>query len=143
MRHVCTIDGKVLGPSGREAKTVTHYQHGLARAFPGDLLGGFLDRGATLLDVLADAVEGVARAEVQHQKTDKRDKNEAFHCRILEAVVGLFIPHTGARSASIGRNGLNPEVVEEAKTKVSLENELNYKEFDPSLGSILNPNPTK
>ncbi len=33
------------------------------------------------------------------------------------------------------------ETVEEAKAKIMNENELNYKEFDPSLGSILNPNP--
>mmetsp|Transcript_16085 Transcript_16085/g.34786 ORF Transcript_16085/g.34786 Transcript_16085/m.34786 type:complete len:257 (-) Transcript_16085:198-968(-) len=33
------------------------------------------------------------------------------------------------------------DAVEEAKTKIMGENELNYKEFDPSLGSILNPNP--
>lgn len=35
------------------------------------------------------------------------------------------------------------EVVNEAKTKISMENELNFKEFDPTLGAILNPNPTK
>ncbi|KAL3793007.1 hypothetical protein ACHAW5_007775 [Stephanodiscus triporus] len=35
------------------------------------------------------------------------------------------------------------DVVEEAKLKIANENELNFKEFDPSLGSILNPNPTK
>lgn len=34
------------------------------------------------------------------------------------------------------------EVVEEAKLKITNENALNFKEFDPSLGSILNPNPT-
>ena len=34
-------------------------------------------------------------------------------------------------------------VVEEAKKKVAEENELNFKEFDPELGTILNPNPTK
>ena len=33
------------------------------------------------------------------------------------------------------------ETVEEMKAKIMNENELNYKEFDPSLGSILNPNP--
>lgn len=33
------------------------------------------------------------------------------------------------------------EVVEEAKAKIQAENELNFKEFDPSLGAILNPNP--
>lgn len=33
------------------------------------------------------------------------------------------------------------DVVEEAKAKIQAENELNYKEFDPSLGTILNPNP--
>ena len=33
------------------------------------------------------------------------------------------------------------DTVEEAKKKISEENELNYKEFDLSLGSILNPNP--
>ena len=33
------------------------------------------------------------------------------------------------------------DVVEEAKAKILEENELNFKEFDPSLGSILNPNP--
>ena len=33
------------------------------------------------------------------------------------------------------------EEVEEAKAKIMRENELNFKEFDPSLGSILNPNP--
>jgi len=35
------------------------------------------------------------------------------------------------------------DVVEEAKLKIANENELNFREFDPSLGSILNPNPTK
>lgn len=33
------------------------------------------------------------------------------------------------------------EVVEEARSRIATENELNFKEFDPSLGSILNPNP--
>ncbi|KAL7536717.1 hypothetical protein ACHAXR_007358 [Thalassiosira sp. AJA248-18] len=33
------------------------------------------------------------------------------------------------------------DVVEGAKKKILEENELNFKEFDPSLGSILNPNP--
>eukprot|EP01082_Thalassiosira_pseudonana_P007323 g7094.t1 g7094 contig23:1840388-1841331(-) len=33
------------------------------------------------------------------------------------------------------------DVIEEAKAKIAEENELNYKEFDPSLGTILNPNP--
>mmetsp|Transcript_21667 Transcript_21667/g.39167 ORF Transcript_21667/g.39167 Transcript_21667/m.39167 type:complete len:259 (-) Transcript_21667:975-1751(-) len=33
------------------------------------------------------------------------------------------------------------DVVDEAKAKIQSENELNYKEFDPTLGSILNPNP--
>jgi len=33
------------------------------------------------------------------------------------------------------------DVVDEAKAKIQSENELNYKEFDPKLGSILNPNP--
>ena len=35
------------------------------------------------------------------------------------------------------------DVVNEVKTKISMENELNFREFDPSLGAILNPNPTK
>ena len=35
------------------------------------------------------------------------------------------------------------DVVNDARTKISMENELNFKEFDPSLGAILNPNPTK
>jgi len=33
------------------------------------------------------------------------------------------------------------DVVDEAEAKIQSENELNYKEFDPTLGSILNPNP--
>mmetsp|Transcript_832 Transcript_832/g.1828 ORF Transcript_832/g.1828 Transcript_832/m.1828 type:complete len:259 (-) Transcript_832:348-1124(-) len=33
------------------------------------------------------------------------------------------------------------DVLDEAKAKIQSENELNYKEFDPTLGSILNPNP--
>ena len=33
------------------------------------------------------------------------------------------------------------DTVEEVKAKIATENELNYKEFDTSLGSILNPNP--
>ena len=33
------------------------------------------------------------------------------------------------------------EVVEEARSRIATDNELNFKEFDPSLGSILNPNP--
>lgn len=33
------------------------------------------------------------------------------------------------------------DVVEEQRAKIMEENELNYKEFDSSLGSILNPNP--
>ena len=33
------------------------------------------------------------------------------------------------------------DVVDEMKTKIMNENELNFKEFDPNLGSILNPNP--
>lgn len=35
------------------------------------------------------------------------------------------------------------DVVNDARTKISMENELNFREFDPSLGAILNPNPTK
>lgn len=35
------------------------------------------------------------------------------------------------------------DVVEDAKKKITDENELNFKEFDPELGAILNPNPTK
>lgn len=31
--------------------------------------------------------------------------------------------------------------VEQVKAKVKQENELNYKEFDQSLGDIINPNP--
>jgi hypothetical protein len=34
------------------------------------------------------------------------------------------------------------DVVDEAKLKISTENDLNFKEFDLSLGAILNPNPT-
>jgi hypothetical protein len=33
------------------------------------------------------------------------------------------------------------EVVEEARSRIATENELNFIEFDPSLGAILNPNP--
>lgn len=33
------------------------------------------------------------------------------------------------------------DVVDQAKAKIAEENELNFKEFDPSLGTILNPNP--
>eukprot|EP00581_Thalassiosira_minuscula_P011844 CAMPEP_0183724620 /NCGR_PEP_ID=MMETSP0737-20130205/18044_1 /TAXON_ID=385413 /ORGANISM="Thalassiosira miniscula, Strain CCMP1093" /LENGTH=253 /DNA_ID=CAMNT_0025955247 /DNA_START=65 /DNA_END=826 /DNA_ORIENTATION=+ len=33
------------------------------------------------------------------------------------------------------------DVVEEQKAKIREENELNFKEFDTSLGAILNPNP--
>ena len=33
------------------------------------------------------------------------------------------------------------DVVDEVKSQIMEENELNFKEFDPSLGSILNPNP--
>eukprot|EP00986_Skeletonema_menzelii_P001456 scaffold386_cov135-Skeletonema_menzelii.AAC.11 len=33
------------------------------------------------------------------------------------------------------------DVLDQQKAKVMEENELNYKEFDPELGSILNPNP--
>lgn len=33
------------------------------------------------------------------------------------------------------------ETVEEAKKRIAEENELNYREFDPELGAILNPNP--
>ena len=35
------------------------------------------------------------------------------------------------------------DTVEEVTAKIETENELNYKEFDPSLGAILNPNPGK
>jgi hypothetical protein len=35
------------------------------------------------------------------------------------------------------------DIVEEAKKKIAEENELNFREFDPVLGVILNPNPTK
>ena len=35
------------------------------------------------------------------------------------------------------------DVVEEAKKKIAEENELNFREFDPELGAILNPNPAK
>jgi hypothetical protein len=33
------------------------------------------------------------------------------------------------------------EIVEEARSRIATENELNSREFDPSLGAILNPNP--
>ncbi|KAL7521907.1 hypothetical protein ACHAWX_006599 [Stephanocyclus meneghinianus] len=33
------------------------------------------------------------------------------------------------------------DVVDQAKAKIAEENELNFKEFDPELGTILNPNP--
>jgi len=33
------------------------------------------------------------------------------------------------------------DIVDQAKAKIAEENELNFKEFDPSLGTILNPNP--
>ena len=35
------------------------------------------------------------------------------------------------------------DVVEAAKARIADENELNFKEFDPTLGAILNPNPGK
>lgn len=33
------------------------------------------------------------------------------------------------------------DVVDQAKAKIAEENELNFREFDPELGTILNPNP--
>ena len=33
------------------------------------------------------------------------------------------------------------DVVDQAKAKIAEENDLNFKEFDPELGTILNPNP--
>lgn len=33
------------------------------------------------------------------------------------------------------------DVMDEVSKKIAEENELNYREFDPALGSILNPNP--
>lgn len=35
------------------------------------------------------------------------------------------------------------DVVDDTKKKIAEENELNFREFDPELGAILNPNPTK
>ena len=33
------------------------------------------------------------------------------------------------------------DVLDQAKARIMSENELNFNEFDPELGSILNPNP--
>jgi hypothetical protein len=33
--------------------------------------------------------------------------------------------------------------LEAAKAKIQEENALNIKEFDPTIGTIINPNPTK
>ena len=33
------------------------------------------------------------------------------------------------------------DTVDKVKAKVREENELNFKEFDPELGAIVNPNP--
>lgn len=35
------------------------------------------------------------------------------------------------------------EVVEKVRAKIKEENDLNASEFDPAIGVILNPNPTK
>lgn len=89
--------------------------------------------GQSAVQSLYTIVEYFDSADVENIKVDKLDAGK-------EAIVNSGLKSV-RRDLDEFLSYFPTDVVEEAKTKIMGENELNYKEFDPSLGSILNPNP--
>ncbi|KAL9182825.1 hypothetical protein ACHAXT_004104 [Thalassiosira profunda] len=88
--------------------------------------------GQSAVQSLFTIVEYFDSADVENIKVDSLAGKEAIVINGLKSVrrdIDEFLSY------------FPQDTVEEARKKIFEENELNYKEFDLSLGSILNPNP--
>jgi len=90
--------------------------------------------GQSAVQSLYTIVEYFDSSDVENIKVDKLDAGK-------EAIVNNGFKSV-RRDIDEFLSMFPQDVVDEAKAKIREENELNYKEFDPSLGSILNPNPS-
>lgn len=88
--------------------------------------------GQSAVQSLYTIVEYFDSSDVENIKVNSLTGKEAIVNNGLKAVrrdIDEFLSYFPA------------DVIEEQRQKVKTENELNFKEFDPALGSILNPNP--
>ena len=88
--------------------------------------------GQSAVQSLYTIIEYFDSQDVENIKVDALAGKEAIVTKGLESVrrdIDEFLSY------------FPRDVLDQQKAKVMEENELNYKEFDPELGSILNPNP--
>ncbi|KAL7437508.1 hypothetical protein ACHAXH_003169 [Discostella pseudostelligera] len=88
--------------------------------------------GQSAVQSLYTIVEYFDSSDIENIKVDSLAGKEAIVINGLKSVrrdLDEFLSYFPA------------EVVEEARSRIATENELNFKEFDPKLGAILNPNP--
>lgn len=88
--------------------------------------------GQSAVQSLFTIIEYFDSSDVENIKVDALSGKEAIVTKGLESVrrdIDEFLSYFPS------------DVVEEQKAKILEENKLNYKEFDPELGTILNPDP--
>jgi hypothetical protein len=88
--------------------------------------------GQSAVQSLFTIIEYFDSSDVENIKVDALAGKESIVIKGLESVrrdIDEFLSY------------FPQDVLDQQKAKVMEENELNYKEFDPELGSILNPNP--
>ncbi|KAK1747435.1 hypothetical protein QTG54_001398 [Skeletonema marinoi] len=88
--------------------------------------------GQSAVQSLFTIIEYFDSQDVENIKVDALAGKEAIVIKGLESVrrdIDEFLSY------------FPQDVLDQQKAKVMEENELNFKEFDPELGSILNPNP--
>ena len=88
--------------------------------------------GQSAVQSLYTIIEYFDSQDVENIKVDALAGKEAIVTKGLESVrrdIDEFLSY------------FPQDVLDQQKAKVMEENELNFKEFDPELGSILNPNP--
>lgn len=90
--------------------------------------------GQSAVQSLFTIIEYFDSQDVENIKVDSLAGKEAIVIKGLESVrrdIDEFLSY------------FPQDVLDQQRAKVMEENELNFKEFDPELGSILNPNPPK
>ncbi|KAL7429935.1 hypothetical protein ACHAXM_001933 [Skeletonema potamos] len=88
--------------------------------------------GQSAVQSLFTIIEYFDSSDVENIKVDALAGKEAIVIKGLESVrrdIDEFLSY------------FPQDVLDKQRVKVMEENELNFKEFDPELGSILNPNP--
>jgi hypothetical protein len=88
--------------------------------------------GQSAVQSLFTIIEYFDSSDVENIKVDALAGKEAIVIKGLESVrrdIDEFLSY------------FPQDVLDQQRAKVMEENELNFKEFDPELGSILNPNP--